>query len=983
MPSEPDSHVHADYTVAWISALPLELTAATTMLDEVHPRLPQPLSDTNAYILGSVLGHNVIMTCLPSGSIGTNSAAAVVSNMRSTFPQIQYGLMVGIGGGAPSDKNDIRLGDIVVSVPTGAYGGVVQYDFGKAIARGEIEHTGMLNRPPEVLLSGVSKLQAEYKREGNPILSMLEERSDMNDLAGTYRFPGLEQDRLFEAKYEHVQSKEICGLCDVGRIKQRSPRKSHEPEIHYGLIASGNQLIKNGVTREMLAKRFGFLCFEMEAAGLMNQLPSLVIRGICDYADSHKHDKWQGYAAMTAASYARLLLSILPLVVPVRVAEQSKAYQGLFLTDPEDEMNSLKRRKGSRAPGTCEWLLETQDMLRWLNSKPSETDIWNFCWLYGNPGTGKSTMAITLAEKLARHDLFIDGNARLAYFFCDSSNEVQRTAIAVLRGLLYHLIKNSPSLIDFVMPKYHARREKLFTSFDALWAILLMIGRESGQAIYCIIDGLDECDVESQTTLMGQFNASFQGHKSPDLHILVTSRPYEEIRRSLCDYPSYNLSSYQRVQDDLATMIESRVDELSRRNRYPYRVRRKVSAILKERAEGTFLWVGIACDELKHTRAKDAVQTLRRLPKSLNSVYQKMLDTALDQSSEDTVVIKRILSFVAVARRPLSTLELADACQLYECQDRDYQLAFLHDDIHACRLSIILDDGVVFLLHKSVKNFLLNDQNNRIIDEISAHADLAYCCIDRILSSYKANRWGGDVHDATDFLQYSAEYWPEHAHEAESCFTIQRNQVEFFELRSPSRDWWLDYMRSLYMFDLSHEVPFNFSIFHVAARWGIPCLISYVLSQQEAFNLEQREIISESLSHEYLSTISSDGRTPLDESASAGHLEVFTLLLEKGVFPDSGNASKETLLWQAAYRGYHSVVRVLLESARVEVDALSVDRISPLMAAAAGEHTGIVQMLLQAGADPLFVSAKGETAYSLTPEANLRIRNLVREYGAS
>ena len=99
-------------------------------------------------------------------------------------------------------------------------------------------------------------------------------------------------------------------LASTATLIHRNPRTSGEPQIHYGLIASGNQVIKHGKTRDRLAKEHGMLCFEMEAAGLMNQLPCLVIRGICDYSDSHKNKQWQGYAALTAAAYAKILLSV-------------------------------------------------------------------------------------------------------------------------------------------------------------------------------------------------------------------------------------------------------------------------------------------------------------------------------------------------------------------------------------------------------------------------------------------------------------------------------------------------------------------------------------------------------------------------------------------------------------------------------------------------------------------------------------------------
>src|SRR5947207_2572224 len=91
-------------------------------------------------------------------------------------------------------------------------------------------------------------------------------------------------------------------------------RDSTEPEIHYGIIASGNMLIKDAATRDKIAKEIGndCVCFEMEAAGLMNNFPCLVIRGICDYADSHKSDQWQRYASATAAAYGKEFLGYVP-----------------------------------------------------------------------------------------------------------------------------------------------------------------------------------------------------------------------------------------------------------------------------------------------------------------------------------------------------------------------------------------------------------------------------------------------------------------------------------------------------------------------------------------------------------------------------------------------------------------------------------------------------------------------------------------------
>ncbi|KAL4800858.1 hypothetical protein BDV19DRAFT_383878 [Aspergillus venezuelensis] len=122
----------------------------------------QPRRDQNSYTLGEISGHNVVVACLPAGSYGTTSAAVVAANMRTTFPTILIGLMVGIGGGFPLAAADIRLGDVVVSQPQGQYPGVVQYDFGKAISSGHFQRTGTLDRPPLELLTALATVQATH-----------------------------------------------------------------------------------------------------------------------------------------------------------------------------------------------------------------------------------------------------------------------------------------------------------------------------------------------------------------------------------------------------------------------------------------------------------------------------------------------------------------------------------------------------------------------------------------------------------------------------------------------------------------------------------------------------------------------------------------------------------------------------------------------------------------------------------------------------
>ncbi|KAJ5656158.1 hypothetical protein N7507_008108 [Penicillium longicatenatum] len=160
----------ASYTVGWICALPVEYVAAQEFLDEEHKN-PRSLSrnDTNDYTLGKIGEHNVVIAVIPDGEYGTASAANVATNMLNSFHNIRIGLMVGIGGGVPSESHDIRLGDIVVSAPRGSEGGVFQYDFGKSIQGQTFQQTRFLNQPPTILRTAVSGIQAQYKRKGHKL----------------------------------------------------------------------------------------------------------------------------------------------------------------------------------------------------------------------------------------------------------------------------------------------------------------------------------------------------------------------------------------------------------------------------------------------------------------------------------------------------------------------------------------------------------------------------------------------------------------------------------------------------------------------------------------------------------------------------------------------------------------------------------------------------------------------------------------------
>jgi nucleoside phosphorylase len=315
------------YAIAWIAALPIERAAAEAMLDEEHATpagFTRHQTDANVYTWGRMGEHNIVIAALPAGAYGIIPTATTASNLLASLPSIRVGLLVGIGGGIArpneEEEGDIRLGDVVVSQPDGSTGGVCQYDLMKAKSGDRRERKSFLNRPPTVLLNALNSIQARHEREASKIPYFLQEMLEKNPKMAkqsrknaSYTHQGIENDCLFQPECDHTPGPD-CRGCDKAEAVLRDPRDTTDPDIHYGIIASGNTLVKDAASRDRILADVGegCICFEMEAAGLMNHFPCLVIRGICDYADSHKNDRWQRYASATAAAYAKELLAYVP-----------------------------------------------------------------------------------------------------------------------------------------------------------------------------------------------------------------------------------------------------------------------------------------------------------------------------------------------------------------------------------------------------------------------------------------------------------------------------------------------------------------------------------------------------------------------------------------------------------------------------------------------------------------------------------------------
>ena len=327
----------ADYHVAWICPVAdVEQLPARLMLDEEHPVPPyDTYYDENTYICGSINGHAVVVATCSQGETGNVNAGRLTGSMFKTFRNIRMAVLVGIGGGIPSSiisenpLNNVHLGDVVVGWPGDGKPACVYHDRGRSKVGGHFEMVGTMQDPDWRLTNALGVLVADHKLGRTKFDDRFARLQQLKEFA----HPGVEHDKLFQASYHHVgQYGSQCAACDPNELVQR-PQRAEESKtelvFHQGRIATGNAVIQDGEVRDRIGRQCdGALCVEMEAAGVDINRRCLVIRGISDYADSHKNDVWKSYAAGNAAAFARELLCKIPPATVEREEKEKVAGKG-------------------------------------------------------------------------------------------------------------------------------------------------------------------------------------------------------------------------------------------------------------------------------------------------------------------------------------------------------------------------------------------------------------------------------------------------------------------------------------------------------------------------------------------------------------------------------------------------------------------------------------------------------------------------------
>ncbi|KAH7305361.1 nucleoside phosphorylase [Rhexocercosporidium sp. MPI-PUGE-AT-0058] len=731
-----------DYTIGWVCALPKEQTAATAMLDEIHADLPtKPPNDTNAYTLGSIGKHNIVIACLPKGRLGTSSAATVAIQMVRTFPSIKIGLMVGIGGGIP---HKVRLGDVVVSTPVGQYPGVVQWDFGKAKEGGKFERTGTLNSPPTLLLTALTRLETEHELSGPKIPEYLDElKQKWPRLATKYLRSDSLADVLFKADYSHVneaitntevppdvddgeEEEESCRFCDRTNVVKRKPR---DMCIYYGLIASGNQVIKDATLRDTLNKDLGgnVLCVEMEAAGLMNNFPCIVIRGICDYADSHKNKDWQEHAAVVAAAFAKELLGYVQLSDvegerPVRdilnqvhdnvqsIKSKMNRKEDLEILDWLTPINYGPQQSdfiNRRQPGTGQWLLDSLDFQKWLETSQQTL----FC--PGIPGAGKTILtAATINDLITRFQN--DPSVGIAYLYCNFRRKDEQKAQDLLASLLKQLSQGRSSLPDNVRSLYDNHKEKRTRpSLDEISRTLQSVASIYSRVVI-IVDALDECQVSDgcRMTFLAEI---FSLQTKTGANLFATSRPIPEITERFRGSITFEIRAHN---EDVQQYLDCRISQSGQKLLQTYR--EEIKTKITKAVDGMFLLAQLHFESAgtKKTpkKMKDMLNNLATGPKAYDYAYEEAMKRIASHDAGSEELAKQVLSWITCSKRPLtiSELQYALAVEASEAELDEDNLPQIEDMVSVCAGLVTVDEesSTIRLVHYTTQEYFERTQND-------------------------------------------------------------------------------------------------------------------------------------------------------------------------------------------------------------------------------------------------------------------------------
>lgn len=422
---------------------------------------------------------------------------------------------------------------------------------------------------------------------------------------------------------------------------------------------------------------------------------------------------------------AYALIGIFDVEMPLRYGEGSASafkrleeevnklnicLRDLRSTNPRHDKKRIEDTKGGLLEDSYRWILDNSDFQQWRNGKDSR-----LLWIKGDPGKGKTMLLCgiinELSKSIAKKDL-------LSYFFCQATDSRINSATAVLRGLLFMLINQQPSLVSHVRKKHDQTGKALFEDANAWVAtseIFVDVLRDpSLNSTYFFVDALDECVTDSPKLL--DFITAILCISSR-VKWIVSSRNETYIEQRLrLDNSGTRLSlelkeNAAQVSCAVAAYIDSCLSKLPEIQHDNLRglVRRK----MQQKANGTFLWVSLVVKELKEVMAWEMLQVLEEVPTELKDVYRRMIKQIKRLRRQYPELCLQVLSTVIATYRPLHLQELHLLSGL-PTQVQDVNQASTTAIVKMCGSFLTIQEGSVYIIHQSARDFLSDEASHTV-----------------------------------------------------------------------------------------------------------------------------------------------------------------------------------------------------------------------------------------------------------------------------
>ncbi|PQE32944.1 ankyrin repeat domain protein [Rutstroemia sp. NJR-2017a WRK4] len=602
------------------------------------------------------------------------------------------------------------------------------------------------------------------------------------------------------------------------------------------------------------------------------------------------------------------------LMAAVEKPDIQKIVTWIKPTDYLASSSEFQRHASSKALDTGEWIRETPQFDQWHSS-----DNHGSIWIKAVPGAGKSVLAASMVESLSGKE-----SVPVLFFFFRQIIESNRTSRALLGDWLCQLIHHS-EIIQMAFWKHIQERESLENiSTPQLWKYLLAALRDLPR-VYCIVDALDEMDMDEE--FLSQLNA-LGSFRPANVKVLMTSRPKQYLQKALKDPQVIHVSLEEElVKRDISIYVQQRAKEFETTG-LDKETQSFIENTVCERSQGLFLYARLMLDQISQAISDTSRddQSLRdivaKLPVGLENMYNSMLRDHAELAKICQEVQILILQLVTQAARPMRLIEIAKAIETnaYISEDRRDSKDIVRS---ACGpLLEIMEDEVVQILHHSFTEFLLdNDRKDRgtssaiqfpVIDPKIAHRDIASTCLAQLqggafdaydIKQSSQNSYYVRSFDTSaaflqyPFLEYAVMKWPYHAKQYDlKDLEFFQKLENFCQLENPSFVAWSTYSARIDE-PFTNKVLCGIAPLFVAADHGLASWAEHLIAN--GADIEE---------------LDSSERSPIFWAARKGYPELVKLLLDAGAKPDLANFDGIKPLHVAASRNHWEVVKLLLNA---------------------------------------------------------------------